>query len=66
MHKESFEILWYIAKDKGERNIVAIGVVANILDTIIGTKLTHVTDEEKMEREKLFVIPEGELIVAEI
>lgn len=43
-----------------------VGLVANILGMIIGTKLTHVTDEEKMERERLFVIPEGELVVAEI
>lgn len=43
-----------------------VGLVANILALIIGSKLTKVTPEEKLEREKLFVVPQGELVAAEI
>ena len=43
-----------------------VGLVANFLGMFIGTKLTRVTDAEKLEREKLFVVPEGELVAAEI
>lgn len=43
-----------------------VGLVANIFALIIGSKLTKVTNEEKLEREKLFVIPQGELVASEI
>ena len=43
-----------------------VGLVANILGLIIGTKLTSVTKEEELERAKLFVVPQGELVAGEI
>lgn len=43
-----------------------VGLVANILGLIIGTKLTSVTKEEEQERAKLFVTPQGELVAGEI
>ena len=43
-----------------------VGLLANILGLIIGSKLTQVTDNEKAAREKLFITPKGELVPAEI
>ena len=43
-----------------------VGLVANILALVIGSKLTKVTDEEKLERAELFVVPQGELVAADI
>ncbi len=37
-----------------------VGLVANILGLVIGSALTQPTDEEKAEREKLFIVPEAE------
>ena len=37
-----------------------VGIVCNVIAMVIGTMLTQVTEEEKAEREKLFVIPEAE------
>lgn len=43
-----------------------VGLVANILGMVIGTALTSVTEKEKEERAKLFVVPEGEMVAGEI
>lgn len=43
-----------------------VGLVANILGIIIGTKLTHITEKEIQERNKLFVIPTEEMDTKEI
>lgn len=43
-----------------------VGLIANILGIVIGSKCTLITAEEKSEREKLFVVPKGELVVDEI
>lgn len=43
-----------------------VGLIANILGIVIGSKFTKITAEEKAEREKLFVIPKGELDEGEI
>lgn len=37
-----------------------VGIACNIIAMIIGSSVTQVTDEEKQERENLFVIPEEE------
>ncbi len=37
-----------------------IGIAVSILTLIIGSAFTKVTDKEKEEREKLFIVPEGE------
>ena len=37
-----------------------IGIVCNIIAMVIGSALTQVSDKEKEERERLFVIPEEE------
>lgn len=37
-----------------------VGIVCNIIAMTIGTKMTTVTEEEKEERSKLFIIPETE------
>ncbi len=37
-----------------------IGIACNVAAIVIGSALTKVTEEEKEEREKLFVIPEAE------
>ncbi len=39
---------------------VIVGIVLNIIGIVIGSLLTKVTDEEKEERAKLFVIPKDE------
>lgn len=39
---------------------VVIGIVLNILGLVIGSALTKVTDEEKAERERLFIVPDKE------
>lgn len=43
-----------------------IGLIANILGLVIGSKLTTVSKEEELERAKLFVTPKGELVAGEI
>lgn len=43
-----------------------IGLIANILGLFIGTKFSSVSEEEKLQRSKLFVTPEGELVSTEI
>lgn len=43
-----------------------VGLIANILGLVIGTRLTEVSEEEKIERAKLFVTPEKELVESEI
>lgn len=43
-----------------------VGLVANIIGLVIGTALTKVTPEEKIQRDALFVIPESEKNPAEI
>ena len=43
-----------------------VGLAANILGLVIGSKLTQVSKEEKMYRESLFVIPDGEINAVEI
>ena len=43
-----------------------IGLIANILGLVIGSKLTSVSREEELERAKLFVTPKGELVAGEI
>ncbi len=43
-----------------------VGLVANVLAIVIGSKLTRVTKEEKLERERLFVVPQGEFDAADI
>ena len=43
-----------------------VGLIANILGLVIGTKLTSVSKAEELERAKLFVTPKGELVVDEI
>lgn len=43
-----------------------VGLVANILGLVIGSKLTTVSMAEDIEREKLFFIPQGELVAREI
>ncbi len=43
-----------------------IGILCNIIAIVIGSYLTHVTDEEKIAREKLFKIPASECNRAEI
>ena len=43
-----------------------VGLIADILGLVIGTKLTQVTKEEELERAKLFVVPKGELVAVEI
>lgn len=43
-----------------------VGLVANILAIVIGSKLTKVTNEEECERAKLFVVPQGELVATDI
>lgn len=37
-----------------------IGILCNVIAIVIGSFLTRLTDEEKIAREKLFLIPEGE------
>ena len=37
-----------------------VGIVCNVIAMVIGSALTQVTDREKEERERLFVIPEEE------
>lgn len=39
---------------------VIVGIVLNVIGIIIGSALTKVSDEEKTERESLFIIPEEE------
>lgn len=43
-----------------------VGLIANILGLIVGSKVTSVTKEEELERAKLFVAPTGELVSGEI
>jgi len=43
-----------------------IGLIANILGLVIGSKLTRVSKTEEQERAKLFVTPKGELVAGEI
>lgn len=43
-----------------------IGLIANILGLAIGSKLTTVSQEEEVQRAKLFVAPKGELVAEEI
>ena len=43
-----------------------VGIVANIIALVIGSALTQVTDEERQERQKLFVVPESEKDPAEV
>lgn len=43
-----------------------VGLIANILGMLIGTKLTSVTEKENEERKKLFVVPQKELVPKEI
>ena len=43
-----------------------VGLVANIIGMVVGTALTNVSEKEKEERAKLFVVPEGELDAVEI
>lgn len=43
-----------------------VGLAANILALVIGSRLTKLTEEEKLERTKLFVVPPGELVPSEI
>lgn len=37
-----------------------VGIIINIIAMIIGSALTQVTDKEKYEREKMFIMPESE------
>ena len=37
-----------------------VGILSGIIALIIGSAFTKVTDEEKKQREKLFVMPESE------
>ncbi len=37
-----------------------VGIVCNVIAMVIGSMVTHVSTEEKEEREKLFIIPESE------
>ena len=43
-----------------------VGIVANVLAMTIGSALTKVTDEERQERQNLFVTPECEKDVKEV
>lgn len=43
-----------------------IGIAAGILALVIGSALTKVTPEEKIEREKLFIMPESEKDINEV
>lgn len=43
-----------------------VGLVANVLGLVIGSKLTTVTKKEEEERARLFVTPAGELVAGEI
>ena len=43
-----------------------IGMAAGLLALVIGSALTRVTDKEKEEREKLFIMPESEKDIKEI
>lgn len=43
-----------------------IGLLANILGLVIGSALTQVTEEEKSFRDRLFVVPKGELVASEV
>lgn len=43
-----------------------VGLAANIIALVIGTALTKVTPEEKLQRDALFVIPESEKDATEI
>ena len=43
-----------------------IGLIANILGLVIGSRFTTVSKEEENERTKLFVMPKGELVAREI
>ncbi len=43
-----------------------VGLLTNIFGLIVGSALTQVTDTEKAFREKLFIIPEGERVEAEV
>lgn len=37
-----------------------VGIVCNVIALVIGSALTNVTEEEKMERAELFIMPESE------
>lgn len=43
-----------------------IGLIANILGLVVGSKLSNVSKTEELERAKLFVTPKGELVAGEI
>ena len=43
-----------------------VGLLANILGLVIGSALTQVSKEEKAFRDRLFVVPQGEMVAAEI
>lgn len=43
-----------------------VGLASNLIAMVIGSALTKVTDEEKQQRAKLFVMPQEELDVKEI
>ena len=44
---------------------VIVGIVLNVFGIVIGSSMTHVTDDEKEARSKLFVIPDEEKDPAE-
>ena len=43
-----------------------IGLIANILGLVIGSKLTSVSKTEELERAKLFVTPKDEMVAGDI
>ena len=43
-----------------------VGIAANILGLVIGSALTQVSEEEKSFRQKLFIMPKGEMNPSEI
>lgn len=45
---------------------VIIGIMLNVICIVIGSALTQVTEEEKLAREKLFIVPQSEKNPSEV
>ena len=43
-----------------------IGLLANVLGLVIGSAVTQVSKEEKSFRDRLFVVPDGEMVDVEV